>query len=521
MPRCRLLGRASGNPPFPILVAPVESSSPWSPGSISAVARQPTDIPVGSQFSPDVIHLPSFVRAAVAAMPAATSGAVAGTRAAKQQAKRAMEAAAWQAGVRVKAKAGPPTRRNRALPVEAARQYGLLDGQYRVTPLTQRLATLASHHVLEEFARHILLHRRGLRVVEAAEQMALEGRKVTGDLLAQELNAQGVRVGVHNTAINAIRMWLAAAGVFDQQDIWRVHQARKQALLGLSNTQIAALVGLNDDQLAFVEALCRLNPSGPVRGADVRAMAESLRGRVLDRGNLPNVFLDPLKRAGLIDFQTRGTQGGKSATLWTTAAFRRDVLEPFITDTVKTLDAPLTAYFTKRPADIYADLRSSDTFTKGQALEAFAVFVMRLLGLRFAAWRKRARDTTGRAEIDVLMTGLSGVLPALWQIQCKNTPAGQVSLEDVAKEVGLLPITKATHILLLANCPVSGDARDYATKIMQDSATIIFLLDRADFARIEANHAEIFAILRAQADEITAIRYREATRVLGARATVG
>lgn len=50
---------------------------------------------------------------------------------------------------------------------------------------------------------------------------------------------------------------------------------------------------------------------------------------------------------------------------------------------------------------------------------------------------------------------------------------------------------------------------------MQDTASIIFLLDRADFARIETNPAELVAILRAQADEITGIRYQEATRVLG------
>jgi hypothetical protein len=91
--------------------------------------------------------------------------------------------------------------------------------------------------------------------------MRLDNLKVTGDTLAQYLTDQGFRVTVHNTAINSLRMWLALAGVFPP-DGWQVSQARVDDLLGLAPKQVAALASLTPEQLAFVEALCRINPEG-------------------------------------------------------------------------------------------------------------------------------------------------------------------------------------------------------------------------------------------------------------------
>ena len=144
----------------------------------------------------------------------------------------------------------------------------------------------------------------------------------------------------------------------------------------------------------------------------------------------------------------------------------RDSLEPFVTRTVETLDQALTAYFMKRPVDIYAELQSADKFVKGQALEAFAIYIMRLLGLRFVDWRKRGTETGG-TELDVIMTGQFGPVPTVWQIWCKNTPSGRVRLGDIAKEVGLVPQTSATHIMFLANCPISRDAVRFAREVIQ------------------------------------------------------
>ena len=443
-------------------------------------------IPVGTQFSPSLIDLSAFLDAIVE-----FSGD-----------KPAMTEAVWREPVRKKPVQRPPTRRRASLPLEAARQYELLDAGYHATDLARQLVGLAGHELHCSFARHILLNLGGLRVVEAAQQMEYDGLDITGDSLAGYLTDQGFPVTVHNTAINSLRMWLAEAGLFPKRRgrrSWKVDPGAKERLVGMSDQTLASLVGLTDEQRAFVEALCRIEPRDWYPASDVRDLTESIVGRRVDRSNLPKSFLDPLVRARLIEYETRGTASGKTSHLRTTVDFDATVLRPFIDHTIKYLDAPLTAYYQRRPADIRTDLTSTDKHTKGQALEALAIWVMRLLGLRFVAWRKRAAHETAHAEVDVLLAGVVGNVPTRWQVQCKNTPSGRVSLEDIAKEVGISLVTKANTILIFANGPVTEPARRYAQEVMRHTSLTIMILDRSDLDEIVQSPGRIAAILRREA----------------------
>ena len=450
------------------------------------MTSQPSAIPVGTQFSPPLIDLAAFLKAVVE-----HSGD-----------KSAMADAVWCHPVRKKPVVRPPTPRRASLPLEAARQYELLDSSYRATHLAEHLAGLTDQELHDAFARHVLLNLGGLRVVEAAQQMELDGLVVTGDSLAGYLSDQGFPVTVHNTAINSLRMWLAEAGLFPKgrgQRAWQVNPGAKERLVGMHDQALASLVGLTEEQRAFVEALCRIDPHDWYPAADVRDLTEIIVGRRVDRGNLPKTFLDPLARTGLIEYETRGTAGGKTSHLRTTTDFDTTVLQPFIHHTIKHLDAPLTAYYQRRPVDIRSDLTSADRHTKGQALEALAIWVMRLIGLRFVAWRKRAADETGHAEVDVLLAGVVGNVPTRWQVQCKNTPRGRVSLEDIAKEVGISLITKANTILIFANGPVTEPARRYAQEVMRHTSLTIMILDRTDLDEIVDSPGRIAVILAREA----------------------
>lgn len=447
-------------------------------------------IPVGTQFSPEVVSLPAFVQ-----MVVEHSSDVA-----------ALREAVVQPPVRIKAYSNQPTRRMRRLPLEAAVQYGLLtEGTYEATDLARELADLDETEIYEAFARHILLNLGGLRVVEAAQEMELDRRKITGDTLAQYLTDQGFRVTVHNTAINSLRMWLAKAGLFplsgQRKDAWIPNPAAKEKLVGMTDEIIAALAGFTPEQIAFAKALCQLEPEDWIPAAGVRDLAEATFGVRFGRASLPNEVLRPLADAGLIEYQTGGTRSGKTSRLRLTEEFHRDVLDPFMGATLADLNTALTAYYRTRPEDFYEALNSTDKYTKGHALEAFTIYVMRLLGLRFLGWRRRARET-GYSEVDVLMAGLFGAIPTTWQVQCKNTPSSIVRLEDIAKEVGLLPLTHATHILVIANARFSDDARRFAQEIMLKSSVTIFMLDLKDFEAIKANPASIGRILMSQAERI-------------------
>lgn len=204
-------------------------------------------------------------------------------------------------------------------------------------------------------------------------------------------------------------------------------------------------------------------------------------------------------RDSSVEYRTGGTRGGKASQTRVTDKFDREVLLPFVTKTIRDLDASVSAYYKKRPEDIYAGLESQDGHVKGQALEAFAIFVMRLMGLRFAGWRKRAE-----AEVDALLEGVLGPVATRWQVQCKNTPSTAVRLEEVAKEVGLLPLTRATHVLFVANSTFSDDARRYARNVMKTMPVGIYFLDRRDFQDLRSSPEKITAILKEQSASMLA-----------------
>ncbi len=235
-----------------------------------------------------------------------------------------MEAAVWESQVRKASVRVIPTRRRASLPLEAARQYGLLDDEYRATELAKTLETLPDPSVYESFARHILQTRGGLRVIEAAQQMAVDEPTtkvgVTGDTLAAYLSDHGFTVAVHNTAINSMRLWLERAGIF-VPGTWKVDIVGKERLLGLSDEQIGALATMPEDQRAFLLSLCRIDPAGPYPAATIREDAERALSRRLDRSSLPKL-MQPLKEAGFIDYSSGGTASGKTARVWTTPKFR-------------------------------------------------------------------------------------------------------------------------------------------------------------------------------------------------------
>lgn len=459
------------------------------------VTRPESAIPVGTQFSPRLFDLKLFIGAIIQ-----HSGD-----------KPAMERAIWAPPVRISLIKKTPTKRLSSLPLEAARQYGLLTDEWNVTDLTRYLANLSGQVLYDAFAKHILINCGGLRVVEGAEQMAMDEPQthipITGDTLAAYLSDQGFKVTVHNTAINTMRLWLEKAGVFGTgANIWSVNSTEKERLLGVSNNEISALVNLSVEQRAFLVALCRINPKGPYLAATVRDVAETIIGHIMDRSSLPKL-MQPIKNAGFIDFESGGTKSGKSARVWTTSQFKSDILEPFLTRAIDQLDAVLTDYYKRDLEQIYRDLDSDNTFVKGQALEAYIIQIMRMLGLRFIQWRVRAKDQTGGAEVDAILGGVLSTMPTRWQVQCKNTPSGQVHLNDVAREVGLLPLTKASHILIIANCRFSKDAVSYAQEVMKHTSVTIFLLDKENFAEIrKSGGGALVRILASKASDIASLK---------------
>jgi len=467
-----------------------------------------SEIPVGTQFSPNLINLPEFLKAIVK-----HSGD-----------KTAMQKAIFQAPIHRTRTSVPSSTRTASLPLEAAVQYGLLSPHaYQATDLARQLAPLQNKDIYERFAKHILLNLNGLRVLDAIQQMqsdltaGLSVTEVTGDTLARYLSENGLAVTEHNTAINTMRLWLAKAGIFkdvgSRSSAWDIDEDKRREILGIADQTLDALDMLDEPQRVFLRALCKINPTGWVKASNIRDLAESTDESkvIFSRASLPKQILEPLKVAGLIEWRSGGTKGGKTAELRTTQKFSAEVLDPFLQKLTASLDPVVTRYYKMRSEDVYAALDSTDISQKGEALEAYAIHLMRILGLRLIAWRKRAKDATGRAEIDALMAGVIGGIATTWQVQCKNTPNSRVDLEDIAKEVGITSITKATHILFVTNGNYTKDARDFAIKTMASSSLSIYLLDKNDFVVIRESPASLAQVIAGQSQKIILDRLQHPT----------
>jgi len=110
----------------------------------------------------------------------------------------------------------------------------------------------------------------------------------------------------------------------------------------------------------------------------------------------------------------------------------------------------------KKPlADILVELQSDDRYKSGLALEALAFKLMRLLDMTYLATRLRAQ-ATGGAEVDLIFESARLVF-ARWQAQCKNT--ARVSLDDVAKEVGLTHFLKSNVVVIITTGEIGSEAR--------------------------------------------------------------
>ena len=110
-----------------------------------------------------------------------------------------------------------------------------------------------------------------------------------------------------------------------------------------------------------------------------------------------------------------------------------------------------------------------------------------MLDMDYVATRLRG-VATGGAEVDLIFQSARLVF-SRWQIQCKNT--GRVTLEDVAKEVGLTHMLKSNVIIVVSTGEIGPRAKAYANKVMGDSNLSIVLINGGDLKAIEATPAAI------------------------------
>jgi hypothetical protein len=387
------------------------------------------------------------------------------------------------------------------------RKYLLIDDSDQLTKVSHTLLALRSQpdELYATFARHILLNLRGIEVVNAIDTLIKSGERPTQLSIAEMLHAQGIYVPPSSTHISKLCGWLRLAGVFSCDGNFDcLEMERVTQLIGANQQETDVLAEMPEDQRAVLKALCNLPmetipDTQPYQGNKIREYAEELYGTAFDPKSFKGDVLEPLETAGYIRLANPSKVTGKSYLVYRTEKFANEYL-PILVDALAQTGLAVRQLLRKPLSEIVQELHSEDTGTKGKALEALAFYFMRLLGLEFKAWRKRGKKTGG-FEVDVIVEG-TRLIFSRWQIQCKNTPEGKVSLEDIAKEVGLSLNLKSNVILVITTGLFSKDALEYADDIMQDIPLNIITLDKRDLHVLVESPLAIVEILNKKARRV-------------------
>lgn len=368
--------------------------------------------------------------------------------------------------------------------------YGIINREGRFTEFGYALYEIRTDEteLYNKLASHILLNLRGMSLVRCIQEMTIAGERVNLDSLRLALEERHVHFPKGGKHPSIMRLWLEKAGVF-AHDSWRVNENQLRTLTGIDSDEFAALARFTPQQRAFLKALANSGVTKPQPANAIRDLASATYGVRFPDKNLPQAVLNALRNAGYITFEkTTCGRGAKPPLVTPTKKLRSDLVEPLLDQVKDRLDPKLIELLTKPLNEILAELDDKNRYLAGLALEALAFKLMRILGMDYVATRLRNIKATGGAEVDLIFHS-SRLVYSRWQVQCKNT--ARVSLDDVAKEVGLTHFLKSNVIVIVSTGDIGGDARRYSNKIMQESNLCIVMIDHPDLIAIKENPAYI------------------------------
>ena len=375
--------------------------------------------------------------------------------------------------------------------------YGIIDRDATLTPFGEELYDLRNEEdaLHARLATHILLNLRGMTLVQCIRDMVAAGEQVNLTTLREGLAARGIHYPSGGKHPSMMRLWLAKAGVFIGSR-WQVNERRIEEILGIDPDEFAVLGDFTVQQRAFLKALANMGTGDPQPANAVAKLATATYGVTFPEKSLPKLVLNDLESAGYITTEkTTIGRGAKPFQVFATDNLIADVVEPLLEQLRGQTDPKLLALLRTPLSAILQEMKGKDRYRAGLALEALAFKIMRLLDMTYVATRLRANQTGG-AEVDLVFESARLVF-SRWQIQCKNT--ARVSLDDVAKEVGLTHFLKSNVIVIVTTGEISSEARRYANKIMADSNLAIVMLDDGDLIAISEQPAEILRAFEREA----------------------
>lgn len=276
-----------------------------------------------------------------------------------------------------------------------------------------------------------------------------------------------------------MRLWLEKSGVFTKP--WDVDEQRLREVLGLGSDDFDALSNLTPLQRAFLRSLVNTGITDLQPTSGIVRLAEAVYGVRFPEKSLPSQVLNALERSGFITMaKSTSGRGAKPFLVAPTKKLTTEIIEPLMAQLEQQIDPKLRRLIRKSLQEILVEINESDSHIRGLALEALAFKLMRLLDMQYVTTRLRS-SATGGAEVDLIFES-TRLIFSRWQIQCKNTRS--ISLDDVAKEVGLTHMLRSNAIIMVSTGSIGNSARHYANMVMSNSNLAIVMLDRSDIKKI-------------------------------------
>lgn len=379
--------------------------------------------------------------------------------------------------------------------------YGILDEKCTYTEIGNILYEQRHDEQLyRTFAKHILLHLNGLLFIESLQDMHVAGKTITLTSMRKALENRGLTYPKGGKHPSVMRLWLDKTGLINKR--WEVDQDVLRQILGTKD-HTSILAELDNLQVAFLKALINSNIKAPQPASDIVKLAQNVYGLEFPEKNLPKLVLNKLVEANLIiATKTTKGRGAKPFLVQLHPDVNPEVIMPTLAQLRKRLSKKLLELIRRPFTDILVDIKSSNTYVSGLALEALAFKLMQILDMEYITTRLRD-EQTGGAEVDLLFES-SRLVYSRWQIQCKNTKT--VTLGPVAREVGLTHVLKSNVILVVTTGDFTSKAREYSNTIMKDSNLSIVLLNGKDLEKISHKPTMIIDILNREAKHAMEIK---------------
>lgn len=366
------------------------------------------------------------------------------------------------------------------------------------------LAMTKEDEIYDAIAKRILTYLSGLMFIEAIRTITQGGNRPTLENMTETLNLMGCKeLSKTNKHIATMKKWLEKAKVLNG---WDIKEKKLESLIGMKDEDVEVLRGLNHAQACFIRALCNTDSDEYQSATKIRDLAKAAYNVEFPGKNFAAAIIKPLEDKKLIEKKdSTGTHGGNASEIKLVGNVKAEVLSPVLEQIEIIAGKEVIQYCQKSLEVLRSEIDSSDTYVKGLALEAFAIKMMQIIDLDFIGTRVKGSETGG-AEVDVLFD-TTRLNYSRWQVQCKNTP--KVSIDQVAKEVGLSHVLKTNVIVVLTTGKATATAKEYATRIMKKMNLCIIFIEKEDIDEILASPTSIVDVLNRESKKAKQIKVLE------------